>query len=137
PVGIEAEIDRYLGFPGQALAYLVGRLEIQRLRAEAEARLGSRFDIRGFHDTVLAGGSLPLSVLDTVVSDWVAGHGDTVNGLADELVELDFEGNPLDRTIWGLPGDHGTLPDPSLAAAERHRAAYAELVRRAEAIDPA
>ncbi|RJQ77987.1 DUF885 domain-containing protein [Amycolatopsis panacis] len=137
PVEIEAEIDRYLGFPGQALAYLVGRLEIQRLRAQAEARLGSRFDIRGFHDTVLSGGSLPLSVLDTVVSDWVAGHGDTVNGLADELVELDFEGNPLDRTIWGLPGDHGTLPDPSLAAAERHRAAYAELARRAEAIDPA
>ncbi|MBB4682824.1 DUF885 domain-containing protein [Amycolatopsis jiangsuensis] len=136
-VEIEAEVDRYLGYPGQALAYLVGRLEIQRIRAAAEGRLGSRFDIRGFHDTVLSAGSLPLSVLDTVVAEWVAGHGDTVNGLADELLELDFERNPLERTVWGLPGEHSELPDPSLAAAERYRAAYGALARRAEAIDPA
>ncbi|GAA3568191.1 hypothetical protein GCM10022222_60160 [Amycolatopsis ultiminotia] len=136
-VEIEAEVDRYLGYPGQALAYLVGRLEIQRIRTAAQARLGSRFDIRGFHDAVLSGGSLPLSVLDTVVAEWVAGHGDTVNGLADELVELDFERNPLERTIYGVPGDHSKLPDPSLAAAQRHRGAYDALARRAEAIDPA
>jgi uncharacterized protein (DUF885 family) len=68
---INTEIDRYLGYPGQALSYLVGRLEIQRLRAHAEAALGDRFDLRGFHDVVLGSGSLPLSVLDTVVNDWI------------------------------------------------------------------
>ncbi|WP_020660612.1 DUF885 domain-containing protein [Amycolatopsis benzoatilytica] len=136
-VEIESEVDRYLAYPGQALAYMVGRLEIQRLRQEAEERLGSRFDIREFHDLVLSGGSLPLSVLDAVVTEWVAGHGDTVNGLAAELIELDFEREPLERTVYGLPGDHTKLADPSLAAAERDRAAYAALAERAEAIDPA
>ena len=135
-VEIESEVDRYLGYPGQALAYLVGRLEIERLRKQAEQRLGSRFDIKAFHDTVLSGGSLPLSVLDAVVTEWVAGHGDTVAGLADELVELDFEREPLERTVLGLPGDHTKLADPSLAAAERDRARYAAIAERADAIDP-
>jgi uncharacterized protein (DUF885 family) len=67
---IENEVDRYVSYFGQALAYMVGRLEIQRMRAESEARLGSRFDIRAFHDVVLGGGSLPLTVLDGVVSAW-------------------------------------------------------------------
>ncbi|HVK21461.1 MAG TPA: DUF885 domain-containing protein [Actinokineospora sp.] len=64
------EVDRYIGYPGQALSYMVGRLEIQRIRAAATARLGERFDIRGFHDLVLGGGPLPLSVLDQVVTGW-------------------------------------------------------------------
>ncbi|MFD8491649.1 DUF885 domain-containing protein [Amycolatopsis sp. NPDC059657] len=67
---IEAEIDRYIAYPGQALSYMVGRLEIQRVRAEAEAVLGERFDIKAFHDLVLGGGALPLSVLDAVVTEW-------------------------------------------------------------------
>jgi uncharacterized protein (DUF885 family) len=66
------EVDRYIAYPGQALSYMVGRLEIQRMRAEAEQRLGSRFDIRAFHDVVLGGGSLPLDVLDEVVSGWAS-----------------------------------------------------------------
>ncbi|WP_116041889.1 DUF885 domain-containing protein [Amycolatopsis palatopharyngis] len=74
-VEIEAEVDRYAANPGQALSYMVGRLEIQRMRAEAEVALGDRFDIRGFHDVVLGGGNLPLSVLDGVVTSWVAGQG--------------------------------------------------------------
>lgn len=74
PVEIVAEVDRYIAVPGQALAYMVGRLEIQRLRADAEAALGSRFDIRAFHDLVLGGGSLPLAVLAGVVDRWVAAH---------------------------------------------------------------
>ncbi|GAA5173088.1 MULTISPECIES: DUF885 domain-containing protein [Amycolatopsis] len=72
PLEIELEIDRYAGVPGQALSYMVGRLEIQRVRAEAEAALGERFDIRDFHDAVLGSGILPLAVLDTVVRNWVA-----------------------------------------------------------------
>ena len=71
---IVPEIDRYAVTPGQALAYMIGRLEIQRMRREAEERLGSAFDIKGFHDTVLGSGLLPLPVLDRVVSEWVDGQ---------------------------------------------------------------
>ncbi|MCP3802465.1 DUF885 domain-containing protein [Allokutzneria sp. A3M-2-11 16] len=74
-VEIESETDRYISYPGQALAYMVGRLEILRLRAEAERKLGDRFDIRAFHDVVLSGGSLPLSVLSEVVAAWAAELG--------------------------------------------------------------
>jgi uncharacterized protein (DUF885 family) len=69
-VEIETEVDRYIAYPGQALAYMVGRLEIQRAREEARRRLGDRFDIRAFHDLVLGGGALPLSVLAEVVGEW-------------------------------------------------------------------
>jgi len=71
PIEIESEVDRYIAAPGQALAYMVGRLEIERIRAEAERALGDRFDIRGFHDTVLGSGPLPLVVLDELVRSWV------------------------------------------------------------------
>jgi len=72
PVEIESEVDRYIATPGQALAYMVGRLEIQRIRAAAEQALGDRFDIRGFHDVVLGSGALPLSTLAEIVDSWVA-----------------------------------------------------------------
>ncbi|HLO34888.1 MAG TPA: DUF885 domain-containing protein [Candidatus Deferrimicrobium sp.] len=68
------EIDRYAVTPGQALAYMIGRLEIQRMRREAEEALGDRFAIKGFHDTVLGSGLMPLPVLDRVVRDWVDGQ---------------------------------------------------------------
>lgn len=64
------EVNRYIAYPGQALSYMVGRLEILRIREAARARLGDRFDIRGFHDVVLSGGPLPLSVLAEVVARW-------------------------------------------------------------------
>ncbi|HEY2591708.1 MAG TPA: DUF885 domain-containing protein [Steroidobacteraceae bacterium] len=69
---IGTEVDRYIAWPGQALSYMVGEIEIQRLRADAEHRLGSRFDIKDFHDVILGSGSLPLDVLGRVVNDWVA-----------------------------------------------------------------
>ncbi|HTI27940.1 MAG TPA: DUF885 domain-containing protein [Kutzneria sp.] len=69
---VVSEVDRYLAAPGQALAYMVGRLEIQRLRRDAEARLGSRFDIRDFHEAVLGEGPVPLSVLAELIEEWVA-----------------------------------------------------------------
>jgi uncharacterized protein (DUF885 family) len=68
------EVDRYLVWPGQALAYKTGQLEIRRLRAEAESRLGARFDIRAFHDAVLSSGALPLTTLRGIVTDWVEGR---------------------------------------------------------------
>jgi uncharacterized protein (DUF885 family) len=71
-VEIEAEIDRYIAYPGQALAYMVGRLEILRLRHSAATALGSQFTVSGFHDVVIGNGPLPLSVLSDVVGKWVA-----------------------------------------------------------------
>jgi len=65
------EIDRYIASPGQALAYLIGRREIRRLRDRAVRELGGRFDIRGFHGTVLGSGAVPLSVLDQLVTAWI------------------------------------------------------------------
>ncbi|HUQ59710.1 DUF885 domain-containing protein [Lentzea sp.] len=67
---IHSEVDRYIETPGQALAYMVGRLEIQRVRAEAEARMGDRFDVRAFHDLVVGSGAVPLSTLDQIVTAW-------------------------------------------------------------------
>ena len=70
PNNIANEVDRYIVWPGQALAYKIGQLEILRLRDEAEARLGGRFDIRAFHDAVLGSGALALPTLRDVVEAW-------------------------------------------------------------------
>lgn len=69
---IENEVDRYIGWPGQALGYMLGRLEIRKLRAAAEQELGPRFDTRGFHAELIGHGPLPLSVLDEVIGRWTA-----------------------------------------------------------------
>jgi uncharacterized protein (DUF885 family) len=74
-VEIQSETDRYIEVPGQALSYMVGRLEIQRLRARAAAELGSAFDIKAFHDLVLSSGPLPMAVLDGVIAQWTASTG--------------------------------------------------------------
>jgi uncharacterized protein (DUF885 family) len=68
---VDNEINRYIAWPGQALAYMIGRREIQRLRAEAERRLGTAFDIRRYHGAVLSEGALPLGVLTGVVDRWI------------------------------------------------------------------
>ena len=66
------EVDRYIVWPGQALAYKLGELKIKSLRARAEKVLGDKFDIRGFHDELLRHGAIPLGILETQVEAWIA-----------------------------------------------------------------
>ena len=67
----QTETDRYIAWPGQALAYKMGQLEIRKLRDKARAKLGAKYDVKAFHDEVLSGGALPLDVLDARVSKWI------------------------------------------------------------------
>lgn len=72
---VETEVDRYISWPGQALAYKLGEMTIRRKRADAERRLGPAFDQRWFHDVVLGTGSVPLPVLEQQIDLWIAGGG--------------------------------------------------------------
>jgi uncharacterized protein (DUF885 family) len=68
---IDTEVDRYIAWPGQALSYMIGEIDIQRLRDKAQKALGARFDIKEFHAAVLEHGALPLTVLDQVIGRWI------------------------------------------------------------------
>ena len=70
---VKSEVRRYIVWPGQATSYKIGMLEILKLREEAKAELGNKFDIRAFHDTVLGGGALPLAILERRVNNWIEG----------------------------------------------------------------
>jgi uncharacterized protein (DUF885 family) len=72
PNNIENEVDRYIGWPGQALAYKIGQREIFRLREEARRQLGGRFDVKAFHDVVLGSGLVPLPILRDLIGRWVS-----------------------------------------------------------------
>jgi uncharacterized protein (DUF885 family) len=67
----ESQVDRYIAWPGQASAYMIGYLEITRLRAKAQQALGARFDVRAFHDRVLEDGAMPLPALRAKIEAWI------------------------------------------------------------------
>jgi uncharacterized protein (DUF885 family) len=87
-----SEVDRYISWPGQALAYKMGELKIKELRQRAEKELGAKFDIRAFHDALLLDGPLPLTVLEKQVNTWIAAQK-TGNVGTDALIR---------------PAEHGT-----------------------------
>jgi uncharacterized protein (DUF885 family) len=71
----QSETDRYIAWPGQALAYKMGQLTIRKLREEAKAQLGAKFDIKAFHDEILNGGAMPLDLLQERVQRWIKEQG--------------------------------------------------------------
>ena len=78
----QTETDRYIAWPGQALAYKMGQLMIHKLRDEAKAQLGAKFDIKAFHDEILNGGAMPLDLLQARVERWIKTQGATATGAA-------------------------------------------------------
>jgi len=78
---IVSEVDRYIAWPGQALAYKIGQLRISEIRTQSEQVLGERFDTRQFHDKLLSYGALPLDILESEMKEWLgdqsAGSGPT------------------------------------------------------------
>jgi uncharacterized protein (DUF885 family) len=83
-LNITNEVDRYIAWPGQAIAYKIGEIKIRELRALAEEKLGPEFDVREFHDVVLESGGIPLDVLEANVNHWLAGKAD-----ANQVQSLD------------------------------------------------
>ena len=72
PLNIETELQRYIGWPGQATAYKIGEIRLRAIRTRAEAELGDRFDVRRFHDALLVDGPLPMALLDERMDRWIA-----------------------------------------------------------------
>ena len=75
---IDTEVDRYIAWPGQSLSYMIGELTILKLRRTARARLGRHFDIKAFNDEILAGGTLPMTVLSNAVGQWIARQSQSI-----------------------------------------------------------
>ena len=76
-MNIQTEVTRYIGWPGQAVAYKVGELKFRELRARATEALGEDFDLRAFHDVALAEGAVPLDVLEARIDEWILAQQST------------------------------------------------------------
>lgn len=96
-------MDRYIIWPGQATPYMVGRVEIERLRRQAESRLGFAFDIRAFHDRILENGSAPLTFLKKTIADWLASApAAATNQHLVALTGVDGSPGPASKTSFKL-----------------------------------
>jgi len=84
---VRGEVNRYISWPGQAPSYMIGNLEILRLREAAGTKLGEHFDIRAFHDQVLGRGSVTLPLLRTLLEEWI--DSEVVQQLAGEALQLE------------------------------------------------
>jgi len=80
PHNITTELERYVSWPGQALGYKIGEIELRRLRTKAETALGPAFDVRDFHDAVLLEGAMPLDLLEARIDAWIAAQKGPVRG---------------------------------------------------------
>jgi prolyl oligopeptidase len=113
---ITAEVDRYISWPGQALAYKTGELKIRQLRTMAERELGARFNVREFHDVVLAGGSVPLDILEANVRQYlsdVQGRGEAAGADQPDAARPGPLTYPATRKADVVDDHHGTkVPDP-------------------------
>ena len=81
---IQTEVDRYIAWPGQALSYKMGQMEILALREQAEKGLGAKYDIKTFHDELLSAGPLPLDVLHQRMTNWIAAQKASAGTSSDE-----------------------------------------------------
>ena len=124
---VDAEAGRYIETPGQVLAYMVGRIEIMRARRAAEARMGSRVDIRAFHDLVLEHGPGPSGharrSCDSVV---VMSRSQT------RCSRRPWTGEPIHAALVGLPGWDDRMEDLSVEGEQALRARFADILRRTE-----
>jgi uncharacterized protein (DUF885 family) len=80
---IQSEVDRYIAWPGQALGYKIGQMEILALRAEAQRALGEKFSLSAFHDQLLGAGALPLDLLDARITAWIKTQASTAQTSAN------------------------------------------------------
>jgi uncharacterized protein (DUF885 family) len=100
---IRNEVDRYIFWPGQALAYKLGEIHIRALRSQAEEALGDRFDLRDFHEVILGSGNIPLAMLDPLVEEWISARLAEADGAAGTEAAAEVKAEAVAAPFGGRP----------------------------------